>query len=274
MFSYFSRILLFILIMLPRLVLGEIRETISMDSILKYVQDETLVIADIDNTLIESETQLGSSQWGDYLGDLYTDPCRSFEEVDALVAEIWCKVQPLIKIRCVDPQTEKVFQQLQKQNTSFIVLTARRPCEINYTYTQLLSVGIKATSHIIEDGFLDNASDISKRIICYQGIIFCTPINKKSKSLKLFLEKSGHHPKRIIFIDDKLSHVKDVGQLVESLGIDYIGIHFRGSDERVLAFCPEISKIQFDHLPKIITDDEASLIFKTRQKSSDLSNKP
>lgn len=250
---------------LPTFLYGKILETDSMMSILDYVQENTLVVADLDNTLIESQNQLGSSQWGDYLGAIFTEPNRSFEEIDFLVAETWCKVQPLIKIQCVDPQTPQVVNQVQEQGIVFMGLTARRPCEIDYTHKQLVSAKIML-SNIIEESCLEASLDSRKGIIYHQGVVYCTPINKKSYALKLFLGKSKLYPKRIIFIDDKLSHVKDVGQLVEDLGIDYIGIRFSRADERVQSFCPEIAKIQFDHLPQIISDDEAMQILKLQQE--------
>lgn len=248
---------------LPTLLCGKIIETDSMMSILDYVQDNTLVIADLDNTLIESKNQLGSSQWGDYLGTLFTEPSKSFEEIDFLVAETWCKVQPLIKIRCVDPLTPQIINQVCEHGIIFMGLTARRPSEIHYTHKQLASVRI-TLSNIIEEGFLEGTLDPRKGIIYHQGVVYCTPINKKSYGIKLFLEKSKLCPKRIIFIDDKLTHVKDVGLLVEDLGIDYLGIRFSRADERVISFCPKIAKIQLDHLPQIISDDEAMLILKSQ----------
>ncbi len=248
---------LFFLLVFPTLLCGKILETNSILSVLEHIQEGTLVISDIDNTLIESETQLGSSQWADYLGTLFTTPDRSFEEVDLLVAELWSKVQPLIKIRCVDPKIPQVVKQLHEQKVKFIGLTARRPHEIHYTLKQLASVQIAFTHNVLDDGFLN----ASKGIIFQKGIIFCTPNNKKSCALKLFLENSSSLPDKIIFLDDKLSHVHDVGQLVENLGIAYVGIRFSCTDERVASFCPDVAKIQFEQLPKIISDEEALILY-------------
>ena len=273
MFFHVSVRIVCFLMTLPTLLCGKIIETDSIMSILDYVQENTLVIADLDNTLIESQNQLGSSQWGDYLGALFTEPNKSFEEINFLVAETWCKVQPLIKIRCVDPQTPQIINQVCEYGIEFMGLTARRPCEVHYTHKQLGSVQI-TLSNIIEEGFLEDTLDPRKGIIYHQGIVYCTPMNKKSYGLKLFLEKSKLCPKRIIFVDDKLSHVKDVGQLVKNLGIDYIGIRFSRADKRVISFCPKIAKIQFDHLPQIISDDEAMLILESQLETLTHSNKP
>lgn len=272
MLFHVSMKIFWLLIALPTLLFGKIIETDSIMSVLDYAQENTLVIADLDNTLIESQNQLGSSQWGDHLGNLFTEPGRPFEEIDFLVAEVWCKVQPLIKIRCVDPLTPQIIKQVCENGIIFMGLTARRPCEVHYTQKQLSSVQI-TLSNIIEEGFLERNLDPRKDIVYHQGIVFCTPINKKSYGLRLFLEKSKLCPKRIIFIDDKLSHVEDVGQLVEDLGIDYIGIRFSRADAQVMSFCPKIAKIQFDHLPQIISDDEAMLILKSQLKIFTFSNK-
>lgn len=40
----------------------------------------------------------------------------------------------------------------------------------------------------------------------------------------------GWKPSRVIFIDDKVSYLNSMGPPLASLGIEYIGIHYRGSE--------------------------------------------
>lgn len=244
-----------LMLFLPTLLFAEIIESNSMNSILKYVHKDCLVVFDLDNTLIESTTQLGSAQWGDHLGFVYSKTAKSIEEIDTLIADSWCKVQPLITVRCVDSDAPNVVAELHKQEIVLIGLTSRRPQEIHHTQKQLDHVQI-AMSKILDDNALEDTHHL-KTIIFHQGIIYCTPLNKKSDGLRLFLEKLHHSPQRIIFIDDKPPHIKDIALLVESLGIEYVGIRFGGADERVASFNPDIAKIQWDCLPLIISDDEA-----------------
>lgn len=243
-------------LLLPLLLHGKIIETDSMESILEYAQNDTMVFIDIDNTLIESETHMGSSQWSDHWGVLFTVPGRSYDEIDAMVSEMWTQVQPLIKIRTVDPKTEKVFNALHEEDKIVFGLTARHPREIHYTLDQLNAVKLSFSETM--DCVLE------KNITVKQGVIFCGTFNKKSEGLKAFLKEYGKCPKRIVFIDDKLSHVEDVGNFVENLGLEYVGIRFSGADARVLSFCPHLAAIQFKHLPKILTDEEAELILKSK----------
>lgn len=246
----------------PILLFCEVFESNTISSILNHIENNTIVIADLDNTLIESQSHLGSSQWGDHLGAVFSESGISIEEVDLLVGDLWFQVQPQIKIKCVDPETSLVINKLHEQKIPFIGLTARRPAETHYTLEQLSSVNICASKGFFDEGFLEGFTSPRKGITCHEGIIFCTPINKKSMALQLYLEKLQVLPKKIIFIDDKMHHVKDIEKLAESLGIKYTGIRFSGSDERVKAFCPKIAKIQFDNLPTILSDEEAALILR------------
>lgn len=247
--------------------LNQIVESDSILSILDHVHEDTFVFSDLDNTLIESENHLGSAQWGDYLYNLYYDPTRPPEDADAFESEIWCEVQPLINIRHVDPKTPELINQLHEKKIPFIGLTARRPEEVHFTFKQLNSLQITLSHHFLMNDFLDDGSDSRRRVVFHHGVIYCTPINQKSLGLKLFLEKSKHRPKKIIFIDDKLPHIEDVGLFAKEEGIDYVGIRFSGADPRVKTFCPNIVKIQYEHLPKIISNEEAKRIFESQNNS-------
>ncbi|MDP1879486.1 MAG: DUF2608 domain-containing protein [Parachlamydiaceae bacterium] len=251
----------------PSSKLNKIIESDSILSILDHVNEDTFVFSDLDNTLIESENHLGSAQWGDYLYDLYFDPNRPVEDADSLEAEKWCEVQPLINIRHVDPQTPELIRRLHENKIPLIGLTARRPEEIHFTLEQLNSLQITLSRHFFNNDYLDDASQPRKRIIFHHGVIYCTPINQKSYGLKLFLEKAKCNPKKIIFIDDKLSHVEDVALFAKEQGIDYVGIRFSGADPRVKTFCPNIVKVQYEHLPKILSNDEAKFIFESKNNN-------
>lgn len=64
-------------------------------------------------------------------------------------------------------------------------------------------------------------------------------------------------PKRIVLIDDRLEQVCELEKFIS--GTDYIGIHFRGAEERVQAFDPQIADLQWALLPQIISDHEATM---------------
>ena len=72
-----------------------------------------------------------------------------------------------------------------------------------------------------------------------------------------YLKKLDKMPKQIVMIDDKMSHVKNIAETLEPLGISFIGIRYGGADEKVKAFNPKIAEIQLEHFQKILSDEQA-----------------
>lgn len=247
--------LLLILLSMPALLLGKITESSSFSDILKYVENETLVVCDIDNTLIESTRQLGSNQWGEYLIHQLRSSGKSTLEALAIEGKIWRKASPSITMQLVDPETARVIDDLQSRQIHVIGLTARHGNGSAITEEQLQSVRIDLTKNEI----VKEKIQIPFRIpaIYENGILYCSTSNTKSAVLTAFLAKTEYQPKRIVFIDDKLSHVQDLEETFKESPIEYIGIRFSGADARVKAFNPEIAEIQYEALPKIISDKEA-----------------
>lgn len=58
-----------------------------------------------------------------------------------------------------------------------------------------------------------------------RGVIF-TNKNNKGESLKIFLREIKFVPKRILFVDNQMKRVESVRRAADSLGIEYIGIHY------------------------------------------------
>jgi hypothetical protein len=63
-----------------------------------------------------------------------------------------------------------------------------------------------------------------------QGIIFCNG-GRKDDSLKAFLAYAGYRPSKIIFIDDNIGNVQNIGILCKNHHIDFVGIEYTESDK-------------------------------------------
>jgi len=55
------------LCLIPSCLFGVVFESDQMKDILPQVEEGTWVLLDVDNTLIEASTQLGSAQWRDHI---------------------------------------------------------------------------------------------------------------------------------------------------------------------------------------------------------------
>jgi hypothetical protein len=155
-------------------------------------------------------------------------------------------------VRLVDqaalPTLEKV-----KSKTLAVALTARGPKESVHTKKQLDSVGIDLKNAV----FSETAIASLPFPCCYENGVIFSGDNKKGAALTAFFHHMNFFPKRIVLIDDRLEQVCELAKFIS--GFDYIGIHFRGAEERVKAFDPQVADLQWSLLPQIISDHEAAM---------------
>jgi hypothetical protein len=240
------------LFLMPLLVFGNIIETNRFADILDHldVNKRTLVICDIDNTLLESEQQLGSVAWGDHMIAELKRKGLSEWQAEEIENIYWRLVQPYISVRPVDPHTQDVVRYMQQQGVDVLGLTARAPQEAACTVAQLKAIGV---------AFKDEATyelPVQPPALYHAGILFSTPHHKKSDVLLAFLAKSQIDPAFVIYIDDKISHVQDVVQRLENEKVPCIGIRFSGADARMKEFDAHVAEIQWKAFPDLLSDDE------------------
>lgn len=242
--------------LLPSLICAMIVESDQMHDILPQMDSNTLVLVDIDNTLLESSLHLGSVQWRTYIKnkalELGNDPVTS----DLILDKFWLFVQYFIPVKLVDPEAPNIIQIIKNSNVSILALTAREPLETDFTQRQLHSVGISLSNNAYPEQFSLPSPNFS---LYEKGVIYCGD-NTKSQCLLAFFQYTGYFPKKVIFVDDRRHQVEKLEKTVEQMGIEFVGIRFSGSDERVNAFDPDIAELQFQSLPKILSDEEAKRV--------------
>lgn len=260
--------ILFILLFSPLLLWGKMVETSSFSDIYQYIEDsETLIVSDLDNTIMESTRHLGSNQWGEYIIKKLLDDgdVNTYDEATIAAGPIWRKIQAYIDVRPVEPTIPTIIKDLQERGIVVLGLTSRLPGDASYTREQLQSIDVSFETPLISSEYYEWF--IQDHAIYEQGILYCSFKNFKSDVLSHFFNTINHQPKRIIFIDDKWSHIKDLEKAFQGTEIEYIGVRYSGADERVNSFDPEIAEIQLNALPEILSDEEAA-----RLKSPEIYN--
>lgn len=213
-----------------------------------HIDPETIVVFDIDNTLLEAEDHLGSVAWGDFIARELESKGISKEEAQEVVSIFWRTVQPHIQVKAVDGEAGQIIHEMQDQKVKVMCLTARMPQELLCTLKQLDAIGvnIQETAPVA-----DSAEMIFNRKALYSnGILFATPFNKKSEVFISFLKINKLPYKRVIFVDDKQSHVLDLQEALEREGIDCVAIRFAGADNRVKQFDPVAAELQWKNFQK------------------------
>lgn len=233
-------------------------ESNTLSDLLPYLDSNTLIVFDIDNTIIEPAQSLGSDQWAwNRLKDLKTKGLPEPEAVRQVSSE-WQQIHTITKVKTLEENTPKLIKYLQVHHYPMMALTTRRPAYAQVTLRELHDVNIdfKTTSMNTHN----HKFPTEKNIIYKEGILFITIEYRKGTVLKEFLQNNEYFPKKIIFVDDKLAHVKDVADACEQLDIDFVGIRYGAADAHVASFNQSVAEVQWKFMHHILSDEEAAAV--------------
>jgi FMN phosphatase YigB (HAD superfamily) len=214
---------------------AEVRETMTMADIETEITPDTLLVFDLDNTLIEPMGNLGSDQWYFFL-------IRKFETVDHAehrVAEeravrLWDALQEQLTVKPVEDLTPLLIRRQQDRGIRTMGLTAREPEVATATLKQLASVGIDlARNTVTTNGvtFEMNAPATLK-----DGVLFIGENNSKGPALTNLLARLAIRPAKIVYADDKKKHVDSLERACGAAAIPYAGFRYGATDAKVNQF--------------------------------------
>jgi Protein of unknown function (DUF2608) len=249
---------------------AEIIEVHHIHEVNHYLQPDTLIVFDIDNTLLECRQTFGSDQWfGKQIQKLQTQGIDANTALAQALAH-WIAIQHTTHLQLVDPQSPDLVKELQQIGYPVMALTTRGTEVAAVTIEQLKQVNIdmKPTAPLKDKGILQHANEES----AYQEGILFTSGGHKGEALATYLKCANHQPKRIVFINDKHSHLLPVEEMAHKQGIEFIGLRYSKTDARVKSYRQEIAEIQQEFYGKILTDEAAEAIWHSRQFSLNAKN--
>ena len=231
-------------------------ETAHFSELPQYVTPDTLVILDIDVTLLIPDQTLGCDVWfREQLARHQREQMSDDEAWDLALAQ-WEAVRHLTQVKIVEEGCQEIVSGLQSRGVRVMGLTTQGLALANRTVRQLQSLGIdlSASAPSQQDQYFINGQGVLYR----DGVLFTAGTSKGESLLKL-LELLDYEPACIVFLNDKMSHIRDLVGPVELVGIPVIGLRYSYSDARVAGYRSEIADIQFrqssfDH---ILSDEEA-----------------
>lgn len=211
--------------------------SISDVEILEAQKNETLVVFDIDDTLtILSEPAFQRPNFKSHHSELFAqimDPLSLKEKVVAFTLPLLTTSGELIE--SVSPLS---MQKLHTEGVKTIGLTAAMGGEIGQAsleerrIKELKRVGIDFSHSFLdlpEVVFPNFEKPIYGKLPVFKNGILFTNENNKGQVLVEFLKILDWKPKQIIFVDDRLDHLKAVENalLQYEPAIEYIGLHFQ-----------------------------------------------
>jgi hypothetical protein len=248
--------ILTLLISLSSLCFGKIIECQHFNEIYEHIDKETLIILDIDDTLLIPEQMLGCDEW--FLTRLrhHQKHLLPNEALEKALAE-WEAIRHLSSMMLVEPNTDTIIEDLQNNHYQVMGLTTQGLALATRTSLQLKEqhIDLSRTAPSCEDHYFL----INKHGILFRNGILFTSGQSKASSLKALCQVMNVHPKKIVFVNDKASHLKDVEQYALEANIAFTGLRYGFSDFRKKNFSQDIADYQFSHssFDKILTDTQA-----------------
>ena len=183
-----------------------------------FGKNHVLVVLDLDNTVMTSETNLGSDAWYNLQKDKLVQSKKNNKPDSQMVK---CLYEDAIGLlyelgtqKLVEQNLDKRIKKWQSLNT-VIALTSRAPRYRGATERELFFNNVDFSKNPLvksnEEQLIFRFNDpASKRKISYIGGIMMTSGLNKGKMLQKILDYSGKKYKAIIFVDDSNKNVLNV----------------------------------------------------------------
>ena len=244
---------------------GKIVEFHSFQDLKSHLTPETLVILDVDDTLLIPKQMLGCDEWFCYrLNQRKLAGHSASYALEKTLAE-WEGVRHLTQMEIVEPNSQSVIQSLQAEGYCVIGLTTQGLALATRTVQQLKENGVDLSRTAPKDSvyFTINQHGILFR----DGLLFTSGM-PKGKALFQLCETLGKKVNRIVFVNDKATHLKEIEESAFANSVEFIGLRYSYSDARKKAFIPEVAECQFNHssFSEILSDEKAKSILQNALK--------
>ena len=193
---------------------GNINQTI-LEKVKQYGAENVLVVLDIDNTILTSDTDLGSDIWYQWQNDeldVKPTPEQKLAK-DCLYKEAIGLLYELGRMSLTDSLLPGYIETWQKNGITLFALTSRSPDYRAATERELnrYDIHLNITElHTNEGERLILTDSVSKRKMSYiNGIMMTSGLNK-GLMLDSILDTAGMSFRSIIFVDDTPKNIEAV----------------------------------------------------------------
>ncbi|MBN2359948.1 MAG: DUF2608 domain-containing protein [Deltaproteobacteria bacterium] len=253
-----SLLALLVAVMAGHPAAAEVREIMQLAQTEPAIDEQTLVVFDIDNTLLEPVQTLGSDQWFYYLVDQGKRERRLSEnKAIAEAVATWNRVQEDVIVRPVEPDTPALVRRLQERGVRIIALTARTSGAAAITERQLRSIGIDLGRNPLPRPAVREGRRPDTSQPWLGAILFLGENQTKGEALAKVVRSLPEPPSRVVFVDDKAHNTRSVDRALARLRIPVVAFRYGATDARVAAFDPAVAEVQLRWWRRILSDQAA-----------------
>lgn len=212
-----------------------IKESKHINEILKHCSYNSLVLVDLDNTIIQSTKHLGGDPWFvnfiEYAANIVIDK----KEAISLVISVYHAIQHHIDLQLVQDEAKRVMQILYDLDIPVIPVTARGSVIAEPTFRELSRLGVDFTKQWKKDVLIELPSVNGLHPVFQSGIIFCDGADK-GICFDNFIQMLGATPEHVVMIDDKEKCLQSVGKALQKYPTKFVGLRYGYLDEEVKSF--------------------------------------
>jgi len=242
---------------------AEIHEIKSMKEITSYITPQTLLVFDLDNTVVEPVQTLGSDQWFEYMVQGFEKSGLTKDVAVQKSIIFWNEIAHHTKIRPVEAITPFIIRQAQAAGIPVLGLTARHATSAGETERQLASIGVNFKLRPVYSLPLPGSN--LESAFYRNGIMYVGPTLTKGAALAQLFNQLRLRPGRVVFVDDKVKHTQTVDASLTALGIENHEFRYGAADARVSSFNSKIADFQlvtFLNYGVIVSDEKYGTISK------------
>lgn len=254
------RSLLLLLLFVSSSLFAKVIEIKRMDEIMEAITLDTLVVFDLDNTIMESSQTLGSDQWFDHrVGQLKK---IGFSTEDALksAAKDWQSINAVGYVQLVERETPSIIAEIQDLGIPTLGLTARQASFADHSLRQLRQLEVPLHRRTVSK---DTITLPGHDVALFKRGLLSVGGNNKGTMLLSFLKRIGYTPRRIVFVDDKQKNVENVDEALTGNYVASFAFRYGAADWKVKNFNARLADFQFDYFKRtgtVLSDAKAKAL--------------
>lgn len=236
-------------------------ETRHVEDILPYIDKDTWLLVDLDNTMFEGREALGHACW---FGDELEQRLKQGMSRDEAIADIyplWIETQKVNSVKPLEKNFIPTLKSLQREGITIMGLTHRQPSVVDSTVRQVHSLDFDFTTSAPFQGTLIVPARTPTEY--YHGILFVGEYNRKIDVFEPFLKMIHKTPKKVVFIDNRRKNVDELESLSQQ-GIEYLGVHYTAINFAPCVYNPDVAAFQYKYLHQILSNADALLLMKNQ----------
>jgi hypothetical protein len=226
-------------------------------NLLNYIKPSSLILLDIDDTLLIPTQMLGCDEWFmDRTDELINKGMSKRQALEQTISE-WEAIRNITNMQIVEEGTDLIVKRLQDEGFCVMCLTTQGFALATRTHTQLSACNFDMLRTApTKEGYY---FEIQGHGILYSNGMLFTSGRHKGKALQTLLNFINIKPDHVVFINDKESHLKEIEETMQVMGIEFVGLRYSYCDKKKQKFNPVIAKYQFANssFNHILSDEEA-----------------